>query len=96
MPFTMYKTNKLQGYIVQQREHSQYSTITLFFIFLIFIYLFWLCWVLVAVHGLLVAACGLLVAACMQDLVTQPGIEPGPPALGAWSPTHWATREVPQ
>ena len=30
----------------------------------------------------------------MQDLVPQPGIEPGPPALGAWSLTHWTTREV--
>ena len=40
-------------------------------------------------------ACGLLVAACKQDLVPQPGIEPGPPALGAQSLTHWTTREVP-
>ena len=31
----------------------------------------------------------------MQGLVPQPGIEPGPPAFGAWSPTHWTTREVP-
>ena len=35
------------------------------------------------------------VAACMWDLVPQPGLEPGPPALGAWSITHWTTREVP-
>ena len=26
----------------------------------------------------------------------QPGIESGPPALGAWSLNHWTTREVPQ
>ena len=26
--------------------------------------------------------CGLIVAACMWDLVPQPGIKPGPPALG--------------
>ena len=32
----------------------------------------------------------------MQDLVPWPGIEPGSPALGAWSLNHWATREVPQ
>ena len=32
---------------------------------------------------LLAAACEILVAACMQDLVPRPGIEPGPPALGA-------------
>ena len=25
----------------------------------------------------------------------RPGIEPGPPALGAWSLSHWTTREVP-
>ena len=31
----------------------------------------------------------------MWDLVPQPGMEPGPPALGAWSLSHWTTREVP-
>ena len=31
----------------------------------------------------------------MRDLRPQPGIEPGPPALGAWSLSHWTTREVP-
>ena len=30
-----------------------------------------------------VVACKLLVAACVWDLVPWPGIEPGPPALGA-------------
>ena len=29
------------------------------------------------------------------DLVPWPGIEPGPPALGAQSLSHWTTREVP-
>ena len=43
---------------------------------------------------LLVAACGLL-SCGMGDLVPQPGIEPTPTALGAWSPSHWTTREVP-
>ena len=33
------------------------------------------------------AACGIL--------VPQPGIEPAPPALWAWSLNHWTTREVP-
>ena len=28
-------------------------------------------------------------------LVPPPRIEPRPPALGAWSPNHWATRELP-
>ena len=68
---------------------------TLFFFFLIFIYLFWLHRVLVVTRGIFVAACELLVVACMQDLVPRPGIEPGPPALGARSLTHWTTREVP-
>ena len=46
--------------------------------------------------------CQVLVAVCrsfhcsMWDLVPQPGIEPGPPALGAWSRNHWATRKVPK
>ena len=31
----------------------------------------------------------------MQDLVSWPGIEPGPPVLGAQSLSHWTTREVP-
>ena len=30
----------------------------------------------------------------MWDLVPQPGIKPRPPALGAWSLSHWTTREV--
>ena len=48
-----------------------------------------------SMRDLLVAACGLLVVACMWDLAPRPGIEPGPPALGVQSPTHWTTREVP-
>ena len=40
-------------------------------------------------------AVGVLVAAFMWDLVPRPRIEPGPPALGAWSLNHWTTREVP-
>ena len=39
-----------------------------------------------AVSGL---SCG------MWDVVPWPGIEPGLPALGAWSFSHWTTREVP-
>ena len=31
----------------------------------------------------------------MWDLVSCPRIEPGPPALGVQSLSHWATREVP-
>ena len=29
-------------------------------------------------------------------LVPRPGIEPTPPAVEAWSPNHWTTREVPK
>ena len=29
-----------------------------------------------------------------QGLITPPGIEPGPPALGMWSLSHWIPREV--
>ena len=48
--------------------------------FLKSIYLFtWLCCVLVVVSGIL--SCG------MRDVVPWPGIEPRPPALGAWSLT---------
>ena len=32
----------------------------------------------------------------MWDLVPWPGIKAGPPALGAWSLSHWTTREVPE
>ena len=32
--------------------------------------------------------------AVCRILVPRPGIEPGPPALGAWSLNHWTTREV--
>lgn len=31
----------------------------------------------------------------MWDEVPCPGMEPGPPALGAWSHSPWSTREVP-
>ena len=30
----------------------------------------------------------------LWDLVPWPGIEPGSPALGTWSLSHWATREA--
>ena len=50
---------------------------------------------LLRLFRVLVAACGLLVSACMQELVPRPGIEPGLPALGVQSLTHWTTREVP-
>ena len=45
--------------------------------------------------GSLAVACRLFVVACMWVLVPGPGIEPGPPALGAQSPNYHATRQVP-
>ena len=39
-------------------------------------------------------ACKLLVVAC-GDLIPQPEVEPGPPALRVQSFNHWTTREVP-
>ena len=46
----------------------------------------WTCWVLVA-------ACRIF-SCSMWDLVLCPGINPGPPALGAQSLSHWTTRKV--
>ena len=48
--------------------------------------LIWLCLVLVMAWAIF--SCG------MRDLVPSPGIEPGPPALGAQCLSHWNTREV--
>ena len=40
--------------------------------------------------------CSVRALSCgMWDLVPWPGMEPGPPALGARSLNHWTTREVP-
>ena len=47
-------------------------------------------------HRLLVAALRMF-SLCwgMWGPVPWPGIEPGPPAMGVWSLSHWTTREVP-
>ena len=45
--------------------------------------------------GIFVVVCGIF-SCIMWDLVPQPGIEPGSPALGAWSLNHWTTKEVPR
>ena len=60
----MYKVIKLQGYMVQHREYSQY----LFF-------------------GRTPQHTGIL--------VPWTGIEPGPPAVEAWSLNHWTARQGP-
>ena len=54
------------------------------------IYLF-----ILAALGLSYSLQDLLVAAACGIYFPGPGIEPGPPALGARSLTHWTTREVP-
>ena len=42
-------------------------------------------------------SCSVQILSCgMWDLVSWLGIEPQPPALGAWNLCHWTTREVPQ
>ena len=50
--------------------------------------------VLAAVCGIFADTCRIL-SYSVWNLVAWPGIEPGPPALGAWSLNHWTTREVP-
>ena len=49
----------------------------------IFIYLFWLLWVSAVACGIFTVALEILVSTCMQDLVPQPGIEPGPFGTGS-------------
>ena len=54
-----------------------------------------LCQVLAAAYGTFDLHCtmqDLLVVACEIYLVPQPGNEPRPPALEAWSLSHWTTR----
>ena len=54
--------------------------------FKIYIYLILSLFIYLATPGL---------SCSMWDLVPWAGIEPGPPALGLWSPSYWTTREVP-
>ena len=46
-------------------------------------------------HQVSDAACRIF-GCSMWDLGPRPGLEPGPPASGAWSLSHWPMREVPQ
>ena len=83
MKFLMARSN--QGFILflpQRDEVTLNITFYLSFFFLIFIYLF----IHLTASSL---SCG------MWDLLPCPGIEPWPPALGAWNLSHWTTREVP-
>ena len=47
-----------------------------------------------SVQDLLVVACAIFTCG-MWDQVPCPGMEPGSPALEAWSLSHWTTRKVP-
>ena len=53
----------------------------------LYIHFIWLFWVLVMARGIF--------SFRMWALIPQPGMEPGPPALGVQSFSLWATREVP-
>ena len=44
-------------------------------------------------YRVLIVACGIICG--MWDLASQPGTEPRPLVLEAWSVRHWTTREVP-
>ena len=63
----------------------------------------WLCRVLVAACRIFIVVwdCFFFSLACkifscsLWDIVPRTGMEPGPPGLGAWSLSHWTTREVP-
>ena len=56
----------------------------------------WLLWILIAAHGNFGYVMWTL-GCDMWDLVLWLGIKPGPPASsGAWSLSHWTTREVPK
>ena len=72
--------------------------------FKIFIYLFVCAWsplwhvgfFFFSVAACRTFSCSVQTLSCsMWDLVHLPGIKPGPPTFGAWSPSHWTTREVP-
>ena len=74
-------------------------SVRFYFIFFFNIYLFlfiWLWQVLDATYrGLQSSFFGMQALSCgMWDLVPWPESQPRPPALGAWSLSHWTTREV--
>ena len=90
---------------------SYWNKITCNLLFKKNIYYIWLCQVLVAALGMfrlwygmwesLVAKCGIFSCGMWTlswgkwDLVPWWGIEPRPLAMGVWSLSHWATREIP-
>ena len=88
----------------RESEEAGLSRVRIFFFFIFNIYVFiWLCWVFIATCGIFspgcgtqdVFSCGIQTSGNMWDWVPWPGIKPGPPVLGAQSPSHWTTREDP-
>ena len=67
--------------------HQTIMPPSFFFYVIDFYLLMWMHWVLVVARGIF--------SCSMWDLVPWPGIVLGSPALGAWSLSHWTTREVP-
>ena len=73
--------------IADSHSWCVWSAFSILGTFSIFIHFIWLLWVLVMARG--------IVSFRMWALIPQPGMEPGPPALGVQSFSLWATREVP-
>ena len=69
-----------RGTVPSQKVHVMEISVLLWDFLFIYVFIY------LAAPGL---GCG------TQDLVPGPGIEPGPPALGRQSLSHWTTREVP-
>ena len=84
---TLTKDDRFSLYVYLDHFVHQF----LFFFFCLFI---WLCWVSVVAHWISDLRWCMWDLCSTGDLVPWPGIEPGSPALGAWSLGHWTTREV--
>ena len=88
-------------YLVFLRFISIYMCVYIIYIFIHIMFCMFLFWffkylflfIQLAVSGL---SCTMQTLGCGRwDLVSWPGTEPGPPALGAESHSHWTTKEVP-
>ena len=69
------------------RERAGSSLFKKIYIFICFYLFIWLHWVLAVAHRIFSWG--------TWDLVPRAGIEPGPPALGERSLSHWIPRQVP-
>ena len=60
-------------------------------------FIYWLCQVLAVALRIFNLHCSIqnhFFSCSMWDLVPSTGIEPGPPALGVWSLSHWTIKDV--